>query len=120
MKIARRILLGLAALVLLAVVVAFSYRAVWQHRIANKTRVTSPNGIDEAKFIKVHGAEEWITIRGDNIENPVILFLHGGPSESNSPFVEFYTPFEKILYSSNGINPAPGNPISERAAINQS
>jgi pimeloyl-ACP methyl ester carboxylesterase len=94
-KIARRILLGLAALVLLAVVVAFSYRAVWQHRIANKTRVTSPNGIDEAKFIKVNGAEEWITIRGDNIENPVILFLHGGPSEANSPFVEFYTPFEK-------------------------
>jgi pimeloyl-ACP methyl ester carboxylesterase len=94
-KIARRILLGLAALLVVAVVVAFSSRAMWQHRIANETRVTSPNGIDEAKFIRVNGAEEWITIRGDNIENPVILFLHGGPSEANSPFVEFYTPFEK-------------------------
>jgi hypothetical protein len=62
-------------MVVLAVVISFSYRAMWQHRIANKTRVTSPNGIDEANFIKVNGAEEWITIRGDNIENPVILFL---------------------------------------------
>jgi len=88
-------LLALAALVVLAVVAAFSYRAVWQHRIANKTRITSPNGIDEAKFIEVSGAEEWITIRGDDRDNPVILFLHGGPSEANSPFVEFYTPFEK-------------------------
>jgi proline iminopeptidase len=95
MKRARRILLALAALAVLVVVAAFSYRAVWQHRIANKTRITSPNGIDETKFIEVNGAEEWITIRGDDRDNPVILFLHGGPSEANSPFVEFYTPFEK-------------------------
>jgi proline iminopeptidase len=70
----------------LAVVVAFSYRATWQSRIANKTTITLPDGIDEAKFIEVNSAEKWITIRGDNKENPVILFLHGGPSEANSPF----------------------------------
>ena len=95
MKILRRILLVLIALVVLVVVAALSYRAVWQGRIADKTRITSPNGIDEAKFIEVNDAEEWITIRGDNRDNPVILFLHGGPSEANSPFAEFYTPFEK-------------------------
>lgn len=95
MKIVRRILLVLAALLVLAVVAAFSYRAVRQHRIASKTRITSPNGIDEAKFININGAQEWITIRGQNKDNPVILFLHGGPSEANSPFVEFYTLFEK-------------------------
>jgi pimeloyl-ACP methyl ester carboxylesterase len=95
MKIVRGISLVLAALVVLVVVVAFSYRALWQGRIANKTKITSPNGINEAKFISINGAQEWITIRGDNKDNPVILFLHGGPSEANSPFVEFYTPFEK-------------------------
>jgi pimeloyl-ACP methyl ester carboxylesterase len=94
-KIVRRILLVVAALVVLAVVVPLAYRALWQHRIATKTRITSPNGIDEAKFININGAEEWITIRGENKDNPVILFLHGGPSEANSPFVEFYTPLEK-------------------------
>jgi pimeloyl-ACP methyl ester carboxylesterase len=95
MKIVRGILLVLAALVVLAVVLQLSYRSIGQHRVANKTRITSPNGIDEAKFININGAEEWITIRGDNKDNPVILFLHGGPSEANSPFLEFYMPFEK-------------------------
>lgn len=87
--------MALVVLVVLVVVAALSYRAMRQHRIANEVKITSPNGIDEAKFIEVNGAEEWITIRGDNKDNPVILFLHGGPSEANSPFVEFYTPFEK-------------------------
>jgi pimeloyl-ACP methyl ester carboxylesterase len=95
MKIIRRILLAILALVVLAVIAALSYRAVWQHRIANTVKITSPDGIDEAKFIDINGAQEWITIRGQNKGNPVILFLHGGPSEANSPFVEFYTPFEK-------------------------
>jgi pimeloyl-ACP methyl ester carboxylesterase len=95
MKIVRRVLSALVALVVLVVVAALSYRAVRQHRIADKIRIASPNGIDEAKFININGTDEWITIRGDSRDDPVILFLHGGPSEANSPFVEFYTPFEK-------------------------
>jgi len=87
-------MLTLALLVVLVIASALSFRAVWQHKIANAVRIASPNGIDEAKFINVNGAEEWITIRGDNKSNPVILFLHGGPSEANSPFIDFYTPFE--------------------------
>jgi pimeloyl-ACP methyl ester carboxylesterase len=94
MKIVRRVLVALVALVLLAVVAALGYRARWQHRIAQAVKITSANGIDEAKFIDVNGAEEWVTIRGDDRDKPVILFLHGGPSEANSPFIEFYTPFE--------------------------
>ena len=95
MKIVRRILLALVVLILLAVVGVLSYRAVWQHRIANETKITSPNGVDEAKFIDVNGAKEWVTIRGENRNNPIILFLHGGPSEANSPLVSLYTPYEK-------------------------
>ena len=85
----------MAFLIVFVIVAGLSLRAVWQHRIANTVRIESANGINEAKFIKVNGAEEWITIRGDNKDNPVLLFLHGGPSEANSPFVDFYTPFEK-------------------------
>lgn len=95
MKIMRRVLLALALVLVFVIIAALALRAVWQHRIADTVRIDSANGINEAKFIKVHGAEEWITIRGDNKDNPVILFLHGGPSEANSPFVDFYTPFEK-------------------------
>jgi pimeloyl-ACP methyl ester carboxylesterase len=95
MKVIRRILVALVVLLLLAVVAALGYRTRWQHRIANAVKISSAKGIDEAKFIEVNGAEEWITIRGDDKDKPVIFFLHGGPSEANSPFIEFYTPFEK-------------------------
>ena len=95
MKIVRRISLALVAILVLAVAGALSYRAWWQHRIANALRITSPNGIDEAKFIRVDGTDQWITIRGENKANPIILFLHGGPSEANSPFASLYRPFEK-------------------------
>lgn len=95
MKIVRRILLALGALVVLLVVAALGYRAVSQHRIAREIRIASPDGIDEAKYIEVNGEQEWITIRGDDRKAPAILFLHGGPSEANSPFVPLYKPFEK-------------------------
>jgi hypothetical protein len=78
----------LAALLLLAVIGILCYRAWRQHYNANEMKITSPNGFNEAKFIEIHAAQEWITIRGQNRSNPVILFLHGGPAEANSPFAE--------------------------------
>ncbi len=94
-RVIRRIFLVLGALLILVVVGALCYRAWWQHRIANEAAITSPNGIDEAKFIEINGAQEWISIRGDNRDNPALLFLHGGPSEANSPFVSLYAPYQK-------------------------
>lgn len=42
--------------------------------------------IDEGKYVTLGGIEQWITIKGDNRENPAILFLHGGPGSVMSPF----------------------------------
>jgi hypothetical protein len=95
MKILRWSAIVVVGLVVLCVIAALGYRAYWQHRFASEWKITSPNGINEAKYIDVNGAHEWITIRRQNRDNPVILFLHGGPAEANSPFVEFYLPFEE-------------------------
>ena len=38
------------------------------------------NGIDEAGYIMLGGQEQYILTRGENVNNPVIIYLHGGPS----------------------------------------
>lgn len=35
--------------------------------------------IDEGLFVDINGMEQWITIRGRDRRNPVVLLLHGGP-----------------------------------------
>ena len=51
--------------------------------------------IEEAKFVEIGGIEQWITIRGDDSRNPVLLILHGGPAEPQSPLIQIYAPWEK-------------------------
>ena len=54
-----------------------------------------PERIEEAAFITVGGIEQWVTVRGDDRRNPVLLFLHGGPGDAQSPLVPTYAPYEK-------------------------
>ncbi|SDM13369.1 Pimeloyl-ACP methyl ester carboxylesterase [Catalinimonas alkaloidigena] len=44
------------------------------------------NAIDEAQFIRIGGIEQWVTIRGSDRSKPAILFLHGGPGSTMSPY----------------------------------
>jgi pimeloyl-ACP methyl ester carboxylesterase len=51
--------------------------------------------IDERTFVTIGGIDQWISIRGQNRDNPVILVLHGGPGVSNAPFAPAFIPWEK-------------------------
>jgi pimeloyl-ACP methyl ester carboxylesterase len=55
-------------------------------RNARDTRITSEHGIDEGRYVRIGGIEQWITIRGEDVRNPVILFLHGGPGDATNPW----------------------------------
>ena len=48
--------------------------------------IPTPNGIDEGKYLNIGGIEQWITIRGEDRANPVVLILHGGPGDATNPW----------------------------------
>ena len=64
-------------------------------RNARDYAIASPNGIDEANYVEIGGLEQWITIRGEDRKNPVLLLLHGGPGDATNPWG--YTGFRNWL-----------------------
>jgi pimeloyl-ACP methyl ester carboxylesterase len=55
-------------------------------RKAQDYTISTPSGIDEAKYFQVGGIEQWVTIRGEDRANPVVLVLHGGPGDATNPW----------------------------------
>lgn len=46
---------------------------------ANKSKINTNNGIQENIYVKIGGIDQYLEIRGEDKDNPVILWLHGGP-----------------------------------------
>jgi len=44
--------------------------------------------IAEDAYVQIGGIEQWMTIRGDDRTNPIVLVLHGGPGNPMSPIAE--------------------------------
>jgi pimeloyl-ACP methyl ester carboxylesterase len=58
--------------------------------------IRSAKGIDEASFVTIGGIEQWVTIRGQDRANPVLLFLHGGPGDVTScSALALFAPWEE-------------------------
>ena len=51
--------------------------------------------IQEERFVTLGGIEQWITIRGANRANPVLLIVHGGPGDAQSDLRSAYAVYEK-------------------------
>jgi pimeloyl-ACP methyl ester carboxylesterase len=89
---------SLLAVVLLIAVVAVAglvYREVVQSRAEAQLTITTPNGIDDALYVPIRRSEQWITIRGRDKSNPVVLIIHGGPGFANAPLVNAMLPYEQ-------------------------
>ena len=73
-------LAGFIAIALLAIVASQLFASTPPILDANGKPI--PNSIAVMEKVKLSGAEEWITIRGKDSRNPVLLFLAGGPGGS--------------------------------------
>lgn len=86
-----RILLSLALMVLAVANAgaqdaprAFS-RSDATSAIAGMRKVVVPGGIERLEKVRIGGIDQWVSIRGNNPDNPVLLMLHGGPGWVSMP-----------------------------------
>jgi pimeloyl-ACP methyl ester carboxylesterase len=63
--------------------------------IADSRKIVSPNGVEELLPVQINGITQWISVRGKDLRNPILLFLHGGPGSPTMPAdYTFQTPWE--------------------------
>lgn len=58
---------------------------------------TPTASIDQSSFVPIGGIDQWISIKGEDRNNPVLLVVHGGPGESQWPVADKYAPWEKAF-----------------------
>jgi len=71
------IIIGLAGFFLLLYLGLLLYK----HQLRNSTKIETSNGISSLEEITLGEVKQWIFIRGTDQNNPVLIFLHGGPGE---------------------------------------
>lgn len=73
--------------------------SLWLSSSVTAAKLRVPNTIatpiQEARFVTLGGIEQWITIRGANRANPVLLVVHGGPGDAQSSLRTTYAGYEK-------------------------
>lgn len=63
--------------------------------IAESRKIVTPNGIDALLKVRINGTDQWLSIRGKDKRNPILLFIHGGPASPDMPLAyTFQTPWE--------------------------
>jgi pimeloyl-ACP methyl ester carboxylesterase len=83
--IAKFVLLPLGVIVVVTVLGGLLIRTYLQNTIEKRREISSPNGIEALEKITIGGIDQWLEIRGREIGNPVILYLHGGPGAAMQP-----------------------------------
>ena len=53
-------------------------------------KIVAPNGVEELIEIPIGGTKQWISVRGRDRNNPVLLMIHGGPASPEMPSSWFF------------------------------
>jgi proline iminopeptidase len=84
--------IGIAVVFLVAVLLssALLYRKYLQHKVAEERAIRSPDGVESLEPVRIGGIDQWIEVRGQNVNNPILLFIHGGPGVAFIPMAGAY------------------------------
>ena len=86
-KVLLQILKWIGLIVLSLIVLFFAVRWIGQ----GINRHAPRGGISESMYVDINGDRQWISIYGQDINNPVLLYLHGGPGSASSLYDYAFT-----------------------------
>lgn len=70
------------------------YRKYHQNSIIRNNHKRLKDGFNLLEKIKINGIQQWISVRGEKKDNPLLLILHGGPGASMMPYATTFQPLE--------------------------
>jgi proline iminopeptidase len=59
--------------------------------IANARKIVTPGGVERVERVSIGGIDQWVSIRGTDRRNPVLLYIHGGPGYVSMPMSWWFT-----------------------------
>lgn len=74
---------------IILILIILSFVPARTPKIKNKGKIIS-DSIAEIIKVKIGGVNQSLLIRGHNIKKPIILFLHGGPGQSEIGYIRYY------------------------------
>ncbi|HYD46624.1 MAG TPA: alpha/beta hydrolase [Phenylobacterium sp.] len=72
--------------------------------------------IDEGRFVRINGQDQWVAVRGRDRKNPVLLILHGGPGFPTSFMAPAFAAWEERFTVVHWDQPGGGATYSKNAA----
>jgi proline iminopeptidase len=55
--------------------------------VAEMRRIVTPEGVERLEKVRIGGIDQWISVRGFDRRNPILLYLHDGPGFPAMPSV---------------------------------
>ncbi len=66
--------------------------------VADIGKIVTPNGVQETFEVTLGGARQVVNVRGSDRDNPILIFVHGGPGAVEMPFAwAFQRPWEDVF-----------------------
>jgi proline iminopeptidase len=53
--------------------------------VADARKILTPNGVEHLEKVRIGGIDQWVSVRGADRRNPVLLHIHGGPGYVSIP-----------------------------------
>jgi len=66
------------------------WRTPVQKILRDVRHIPSPPGVEETRSVRIGGIDQWISVRGHDRRNPILLFIHGGPASTEMPVSWLY------------------------------